>query len=109
MTRLGPKRPKPNACTRNSPAQINGEPLEIAELHQVPPANRPTRRRLYYPTRMTAGPFRLVTFRHHRGYAILDDRTGAIAYTEAHPISGRPIPALEPDARQALRIAADLD
>jgi hypothetical protein len=68
-----------------------------------------TRRRVCYPTRMTAGPYRLVTFRHRRGFAILDDRTGAIAYTTPHPISGRPIPALEPDARQALRIAADLD
>lgn len=42
---------------------------------------------------MAAGPFRLVT----------------IAYAEAHPVTGRPIPALEPDARQALRIAASLD
>ena len=68
-----------------------------------------TRRRITYPTRMAVGPFRLVTFRHQRGYAILDERTGAIAYTTPHPISGRPIPALEPDARHALRIAADLD
>ena len=67
-----------------------------------------TRRRLYYPTRMSVGPFRLVTLRHARGYAIVDDRTGAIARTMRHPITGRPIPALEPDARQALRYAADM-
>jgi hypothetical protein len=57
---------------------------------------------------MTAGPYRLVTFRHRRGFAILDDRTGTIAYTEAHPVTGRPRPVLEPDARQALRIAAEI-
>ncbi len=67
-----------------------------------------TRRRRCYPTRMAAGPFRLVTFRRRRGYAIIDERTGAVAYTTPHPISGRPIPAMEPDARHALRIAADL-
>lgn len=68
-----------------------------------------SRRRLYYPTRMAVGPYRLVTFRRQRGYAILDDRTGAVAYTTPHPVSGRPIAALEPDARAALRIAASLD
>ena len=67
------------------------------------------RRRLYFPSRMAVGPFRLATLRHARGYAIVDDRTGQIAYTTAHPISGRPIPALEPDARRALTIAAMLD
>lgn len=65
-----------------------------------------TRRRLVFPTHMNAGPFRLVTFRRRRGYAILDDRTGAIAYCSPHPVTGRPMPALEPDARHALRIAA---
>ena len=65
-----------------------------------------TRGRRAYPTRMTVGPFRLMKLRHRRGFAIVDDRTGAIAYTEAHPVTGRPIPALEPDARRALRIAA---
>jgi hypothetical protein len=64
-----------------------------------------TRRRLY-STHMTVGPFRLATLRHRRGYVIVDDRTGAIAFTEAHPVTGRPRPALEPDARRALRIAA---
>jgi hypothetical protein len=58
---------------------------------------------------MTVGPYRLVTFRHRRGFAILDDRSGQVAYTTPHPITGRPIPALEPDARRALRIAASLD
>jgi hypothetical protein len=67
------------------------------------------RRRITYRTRMAVGPYRLVTFRRRRGYAILDERTGAIAYMTPHPISGRPIPALEPDARHALRIAASLD
>lgn len=68
-----------------------------------------TRRRIHYPTRMAVGPYRLVTFRHRRGFAILDERTGAVAYTTPHPITGRPIAALEPDARRALRIAAQLD
>ena len=67
------------------------------------------RRRIHYRTHMAVGPFRLVTFRHRRGFAILDDRTGQVAYTTPHPISGRPIAALEPDARRALTIAADLD
>ncbi len=66
------------------------------------------RRRIMYSTKMTAGPYCLVTFRRRRGYAILDDRTGAVAYTTPHPVNGRPIPALEPDARRALTIAADL-
>ncbi len=67
-----------------------------------------TRRHRIYPTRMHVGPFRLVNLRRCRGFAILDDRTGAIARTARHPITGRPIPALEPDARRALTIAADL-
>lgn len=57
---------------------------------------------------MAVGPYRLVRFRHRRGFAIIDDRSGQVAYTLAHPITGRPIPALEPDARRALTIAADL-
>jgi hypothetical protein len=71
-------------------------------------ARRPIRRRCY-PTRMTVGPFRLVTLRHRRGYAIVDDRTGRVAYTAAHPISGRPMAALVSDAREALRIAAAIE
>lgn len=67
-----------------------------------------SRRRLAYSTRMAVGPYRLVTFRHRRGFAIIDDRTGTVAYTTPHPISGRPIACLEPDARQALRIAASI-
>ncbi len=67
-----------------------------------------TRRHRCYPTRMAAGAYRLVTFRRRRGYAIMDDRTGTVAYSTPHPVSGRPIPCLEPDARHALRIAADL-
>lgn len=66
------------------------------------------RRRIAYRSRMTVGPFRLVTFRHHRGYAIMDDRDGSIAYTTPHPVTGRPIPAYEPDARRALTMAAEL-
>ena len=65
-------------------------------------------RRIVYPTRMSVGPFRLATLRHQRGYVIVDDRTGAIAYTTAHPVSGRPIAALAPDAQRALTIAAML-
>ena len=65
-----------------------------------------TRHRIAYRSRMAVGPFRLVTFRHQRGYAILDDRTGTVAWTTPHPISGRPIPAYEADARRALRMAA---
>ncbi len=57
---------------------------------------------------MAVGPYRLVTFRHRRGFAILDDRSGQVAYTTPHPVSGRPIAALEPDARRALSIAAML-
>lgn len=68
-----------------------------------------TRRRIVYPTRMAVGAYRLVTFRRRRGFAIIDERTGQVAYTTPHPISGRPIPQLEPDARRALTIAADLD
>lgn len=67
-----------------------------------------TRRRLTCQTGMTVGPYRLITFRRRRGFAIIDDRTGRAAYTTPHPITGRPIPQLEPDARRALRIAADL-
>lgn len=65
------------------------------------------RRRIAYPTAYTVGPLRLVTFRHRRGYAIADE-TGAIVYTTPHPVTGRPMPALEPDARHALRIAANI-
>ncbi len=96
---------EPNGCAKICPAQMPQEGRKSTETYQD---TRPNRRRRCYPTRMAAGPFRLVTFRHRRGYAILDDRSGAIAYTEAHPVSGRPIPAMEPDARRALRIAADL-
>ena len=65
-----------------------------------------TRHRIAYRSRMAVGPYRLVTFRHQRGYAILDERTGIVAWTTPHPISGRPVPAYEPDARRALRMAS---
>lgn len=64
-------------------------------------------RRITYPTRYTVGPLRLVTFRRRRGYAIAD-ASGAIVYTTPHPVTGRPLPVLEPDARHALRIAAGI-
>ena len=64
------------------------------------------RRRIVYPTALAVGPMRLATLRHQRGYVIVDDRTGRIAATVAHPITGRPMPALEPDARRALQVAA---
>lgn len=61
-------------------------------------------RRIVYPTHYRIGSLQLVTLRRRRGYAIatLD---GRIVFTEAHPISGRPIPALRQDVREALRIA----
>lgn len=65
-----------------------------------------TRRRIHYPTHYAAGPYALVTLRRRRGYAILDERTGEYAYTEAHPVTGRPVPALEPNLDRALSIAA---
>jgi hypothetical protein len=63
-----------------------------------------TRRRVTYPTRYTVGPLRLVTVRRCRGYAIAD-ASGAIVWNELHPVTGRPIPKLEPDIRRALTIA----
>jgi hypothetical protein len=63
------------------------------------------RRRITYPTRYTLGALRLVTLRRRSGYAIANE-AGAIVATRAHPISDRPIPALFPTAREALRAAA---
>jgi hypothetical protein len=63
------------------------------------------KRRIRYPTPYSLGPLRLVTFRHRRGFAITDER-GRCVWTTPHPVSGRPIPQLEPDARRALRIMA---
>jgi|GEM_PF-3177613 len=66
-----------------------------------------TKTRRTYRTLYALGPLRLVTFRRRRGYAIAD-AAGEIVYTTPHPVSGRPMPALEPDARRALRIAAGI-
>lgn len=66
-----------------------------------------TARRITYPTPYAVGPLRLVTFRHRRGYAI-SNAAGEIVYTTPHPVTGRPMPALEPDARRALRIAREI-
>ena len=63
------------------------------------------RRHLNYPTHYSAGPYRLVTLRRRRGYAIVDSRTGAYAYTAHHPVSDRAVPALEPNIDRALAIA----
>lgn len=65
------------------------------------------RRRITYPTRYTLGPLRLVTLRRQHGYAIAN-AAGEIVATRPHPISGRPIPALAPNPRAALRIAAEI-
>lgn len=67
-----------------------------------------TARRIVYPTRYRIGSLQLVTLRRRRGYAIAD-MTGRIVFTEAHPISGRPIPALRQNVREALTIAASID
>ena len=66
------------------------------------------RRRIVYPTRYRVGALQLVTLRRRTGYAIAD-MTGRIVFTAAHPISGRPVPALRQNVREALRIAADID
>lgn len=65
------------------------------------------RRRITYPTRMSVGALRLVTLRRHHGYAIAT-ADGEIVATRPHPISGRPIPAIIPTAREALRIAQEI-
>lgn len=67
-----------------------------------------TRRHRHYPTPYTLGRLQLVTFRHRRGYAIVDRASGAVEWTTPHPVSGRPIPAMEADPRHALRIAAEI-
>ena len=59
-------------------------------------------------TRFAVGPLRLVTYRQERGYGIIDSRTGRPAYTESHPVSGRPIVALVPDVHRALLIAQSI-
>jgi len=68
---------------------------------------RGARRRRTYPTGYSVGPLRLVVFRHRRGYVIVDE-AGAVAWTTPHPITGRPMPVLEPDARRALRMAREI-
>lgn len=65
------------------------------------------RRRVTYPTRYALGVLRLVTIRRQHGYAIAN-AAGAIVATRAHPASGRPVPALYPTPRAALRIAAEI-
>jgi hypothetical protein len=67
-----------------------------------------TRHRVAYPTPYAVGPLRLVTFRRRRGYAIAD-AAGAIVYTTPHPITGRLMPAIEPDVRRALRTAQEIN
>jgi len=46
--------------------------------------------------------------RHRLGFAILDERSRQVACTTPHPVGGRPIAALEPDAKRALSIAAEI-
>lgn len=65
-------------------------------------------RHRHYPTPYTLGRLQLVTFRHRRGYAIVDRTTGVVEWTTPHPVSGRPVTAFEPTAAQALRIAAEI-
>lgn len=64
--------------------------------------------RARYATPYSVGPFRLVRIRRRSGFAIVDSRTGRIAWTRANPTTGRPIPAMIPSAREALTIARSL-
>ena len=66
-------------------------------------------RRLIFPTAHHVGPFRIVTMRQQRGYAILDDRTGRPAWTEPHPVTGRDRALMVPTVHIALRIARSLE
>ena len=65
-------------------------------------------RRRYYPTNHRRGPYTVATMRHHRGYVILDSRTGRPAWYEPHPITGRPRAVLVPTLAASLRIAETL-
>jgi hypothetical protein len=65
-------------------------------------------RRTLYPTSHHVGPYRLAKIRHAHGYVIVDDRTGRAAWTEPHPITGRPRAVLVGRITEALRIAAQL-
>jgi hypothetical protein len=70
------------------------------------PQRRMTAHRTQYPTHYAVGPYRLVTLRRRRGYAIIDSRTGQYAYTARHPNGGRAyVPAVEPNVDRALAIA----
>jgi hypothetical protein len=66
-----------------------------------------TARRLTYPTGRSIGGYQVVTFRHTRGFAILAP-DGTAAYTSAHPVTGRPRPALLPTMREALTVAEEI-
>jgi hypothetical protein len=65
-------------------------------------------RRILYPTAHHVGPFRVARRRQTRGFVIIDDRTGRPAWTEPHPVTGRPRALLVPRIAEALRIAANL-
>lgn len=66
-------------------------------------------RRHIFPTPHHVGPFRIATRRQQRGFIIVDERTGRPAYTERHPITGRPIAAVVATIPAALTIAGSLD
>lgn len=69
--------------------------------------NRRTYPTPYSLSRIGRETLYLVTLRRRRGYAIAD-ASGTVVWTTPHPVSGRPMPMLEPDARRALRMAAEI-
>jgi hypothetical protein len=64
-------------------------------------------RRYTFPTPHAVGPYRLVRFRLMGGYAIADTRArGRYAWTEPHPVTGRPIPLRFPLAEAIDKMTA---
>ena len=57
----------------------------------------------------TPGPHQPARLPRLRGWTVVDTRTGRIALTEPHPISGRARPAIVPSLDVAIRAAYDLD
>lgn len=67
-----------------------------------------TARQIVYISPAGPGTYQPARLRRVRGWTIVDTRTGRIAWTEPHPISGRARPAIVPTFAAALRIAEDL-
>ena len=67
-----------------------------------------TGRRILYVTPGGPGPYQPARLRRVRGWTIVDTRTGRIAWTEPHPLTGRARPAIVPTFAAALQIAEDL-